>query len=260
MAFALFILVNAILIIRPTELVPGWEEYQLYNAAILAALAASIQGLLRETKRILDGRSPAGACVFGLLAAVFLSHASRGAVAEAVASGVMFVKVVLYYLLVVANVHTMARLRALVAWVCVLMSIQAGLAVLQYLEYIDFEALRPYMQNEFDHATGELLRRSARLRGAGIFNDPNDLCVLLVVGALLSLCLLLYPRGGEGRFLWAVPLAVHAVAGRAAGAARGSWGATGGSHRGAARADPHGAGGTGAGGGDRRADGDHRGR
>jgi O-antigen ligase len=210
MAFALLILVNAVLIIRPTELVPGWEEYQIYNAVILAALVASAQGLLRETQRILDGRSPAGACVFGLLVAVFLSHASRGAVAEAITGAVMFLKIVLYYLLVVANVRTAARLRAFIAWVCALMSVQAGLAVLQYMEYIDFEALRPFEQNIWDYSTGELIGRTPRLCGAGIFNDPNDLCVLLVIGALLALCLLTRPGAGPGRFLWAAPLAVFA--------------------------------------------------
>ncbi len=210
MAFALLILVNAVLIIRPTELVPGWEEYPIYNAVILAALAASAHGVLREVQRIAEGRSPAGACVLGLIAAVFLSHFSRGAVAEAITGGTMFLKIALYYLLVVANVRTAARLRAFVAWVCVLMSAQAGLAVLQYLGYIDFEALRPFEQTIWDYTTGELVGRTPRLCGAGIFNDPNDLCVLLVIGALLALCLLTRPGAGPGRFLWAGPLVVFA--------------------------------------------------
>ena len=46
-----------------------------------------------------------------------------------------------------------------------------------------------------------------QLRSVGIYNDPNDLCLLLVVGFVISLYEI-FERKGVIRVLWACPMAV----------------------------------------------------
>src|SRR3954470_6813643 len=75
--FALFILVNAALFIRPAELAPAAQGLPIYNVIIVACLAVSFTKVLKE----LSGRklkaAPLNVCVVGLLFAVAMSCISR---------------------------------------------------------------------------------------------------------------------------------------------------------------------------------------
>src|SRR5262249_26152409 len=111
----------------------------------------------------------------------------------------------LYYLLLVAVVNTPARLRQFLGWVGVLVLALTTLALFQYHGAINLPALEAIQQFEEDPLTGE--RRSfPRLCGMGIFNDPNDLSLVLVWGMLISFSRL--GERGAARFLWLVPLGV----------------------------------------------------
>src|SRR5262249_11715338 len=208
MRFGLFLLVNVVLIIRPTEIISGLEDLPVYYAVILAALVAAARSILGQFTPAALAASPITTCVLGFLVAIVLSHLANGAVREAIASGMMFVKVALYYLLLVANLRTARDIRVFLVVVCGLMTVQAGLAVLQFFGYIDIEALRPFEQRMEDYGTGETVGLLPRLCGAGIFHDPNDLCVLLVIGAVFTLYLTAERRLGPGGFAAAVPLGV----------------------------------------------------
>lgn len=85
--FGLFILVNAVLFIRPAELIPELENLPLYEVAILMAIAAAAPHMLAQ----FSGRSlvslPVTAFVLGLLVAVALSHLAWFAVSAAFDSG-----------------------------------------------------------------------------------------------------------------------------------------------------------------------------
>lgn len=212
MPFVLLILVNFVLFFRPTEVVRGWEDLPIYSAVILAALATTVRSVLLELHVIRLGLNPIGVCVVGLLGSVFLSHLTGGMVLPAIDSGLQFLKLVLYFLLLVAILRTATRLKSFLAWICAFMTIQAGFAVLQFFGYVQIEAFEPFIQREFDHATGEVIETRARLCGAGIFHDPNDLCVLLVIGVLLATWLLFDRSYGFIRFLWAIPLGVFLLA------------------------------------------------
>ncbi len=209
--FALLVLVNVALFLRPAELVPALESAPVYEVAILAALALSAGTVLGQLDPAALAARPITAFVLGLLASVVLSHLSRLATYEARASGVMFAKVVLYYLLLVAGLRTPLQLQAFLWCLAGLMCAQVTLGLLQYFGHIDIEALRAFDEKEYDPVTGELTVL-ARLCGAGIFNDPNDLCVLLAVGVVLSLYLLGDRRAGPARFLWVGPLGVFLAA------------------------------------------------
>ncbi|MCI0703402.1 MAG: O-antigen ligase family protein [Planctomycetia bacterium] len=206
--FVLFLLVTAVLIIRPAEIIPGLENAQIYEFVILGALAASANAILRHLSQVAAGKRPVSVCMFGLLGAVALSHLTSGTVGAAATSGFMFLKIVLFYLLLVANLRTTWRIRVFLLWLCVLMMAQVGLGLLQYFEVIDVEALKPHLQSEYDPTTSELIAPTARLCGAGIFHDPNDLCVLLAVGVVFTLYKLTDRSAGAARFAWMIPLGV----------------------------------------------------
>jgi O-antigen ligase len=74
------------------------------------------------------------------------------------------------------------------------------LALLQFHGYIYIEALKVLETRKPD---GTLERR---LRGSGLFRDPNDVCLNLSCGLILTLYGLRDRRLGLARWLWLVPL------------------------------------------------------
>jgi hypothetical protein len=209
--FALFVLLNAVLFIRPSELIPGLEEAKLYEAAIIAATVAAAGPLLRVLHPQRLSSQPHLVFVFGLLAAVALSHLSHLKFGEAVASGVKFAKVALYFLLVVVNLDTRPKFRAFLIVLAGMMMVQVGLGLAQFLGLADLPAFAAYSQREYNPVTGEMTVLP-RLCGCGIFHDPNDLCVLLAVSSVLCLSVLWERRLGVGRFVALGPLAVFVAA------------------------------------------------
>lgn len=213
MRLALFIIANAILFIRPSELIPGWEGVQLFEPAMILSLLAGVVVVWDQLRPANLLARPMTLCVVGLMPAVLLSHAFNGGGWDAMQSGsLLMLKLLLYYLLVVGNLDSHVRLRVFQAAVVVFMSVQVGLGLLQYFGVINIEALAAFKQQEFDPTTGAL-KIIPRLCGCGIFHDPNDLCVLLAVSCVFCLDLV-FDRGLHGflRFLCLPPLIVFLAA------------------------------------------------
>lgn len=212
MAFVLFILLNATLFVRPAEIVPALLGLPIYNILISTCLVVSLPAILTQ----LTGRSlaerPITACVVGLLAAVVLSHLSHFSLGEARTAGEQFVKVVLYYLLLVSTVDSPAKLRTFQHWLVGLIVVVAGLALLQYYNVVNIPALEVLQAGDVDEDTGERFV-CVRLRSTGIFNDPNDLCLILSLAIITCLYFAGDGRSGPLRFLWLAPagLCGHAL-------------------------------------------------
>jgi hypothetical protein len=144
-------------------------------------------------------------CVVGLFGAILatqLVHFSPWGIREA---GTQFGKVVLYYLLLVAVVNTPGRMRRFFVALACFIAVLTVVALLQYHGLIEIPAITILQQNEVDPETGELTV-IPRLRSTGIYNDPNDLSLILVEGILI--CLYGLARGGRGplRWAWLAPL------------------------------------------------------
>src|SRR5262245_45847118 len=104
MTFWLFLLLNAVLLLRPEDLFPslaGMRLYLILSAVCLAGASPRILSLL--SLRALADR-PIVVCMFGLLGAVALSQLMRGLFMRAADDGGEFAKVVAYFLLFVAIV------------------------------------------------------------------------------------------------------------------------------------------------------------
>jgi O-antigen ligase len=207
LGFALFLAVNAVLFVRPAEVFPPLLGVEIYQYLILACLACSFPAVLEKVApRALEAQ-PVSLCVASLLPAVALSLLSHLYLGEAWDHGVEFAKVLVYYFLLVALVDSPARLRALLTWLGVFTAAAAALAVLDYHGVLALPKLPPPPGKE---AVVRGPDGAARMVGTGLFQDPNDLCVLLVVGIVLALHKHSDRRAGPLRLLWLGPLGLFA--------------------------------------------------
>lgn len=211
MGFFLFLLLNAALFIRPAEVVPGLIGLPIYNVLILGCLAFSSPVVLRQLRGAALVENPITSCVVGLFGSVVLSHLSHFQFFEAQASASLFVKVVLYYLLLVGLVDSPARLRRFLFWLGWLVLALTALALLQYHEIISVPALESLAQTDYDKE-GNLLGVTIRLCSTGIYDNPNSLSRILVTGMILSLYWLGDGRSGLARVIWLVSLVIEGYA------------------------------------------------
>jgi hypothetical protein len=204
--FFLFILVNATLFLRPAELFPSMAEVPLYNILIVLCLASALPQTLDQLSLQRLMSRPISACVVAMIPAIMLSHLSHFDTWSAREYAIEFLKVVIYYLLLVGIVNTPGRLKSFLTCIVVFTVITSALAFLQYYEYIDIPSLSAMEQWEEDPVTGERFL-THRLRATGIFNDPNDLSMIVVVAITIGLMNFFDRSAGASRSLWSLPLA-----------------------------------------------------
>lgn len=205
--YALFLVVNLILFVRPSDLFPSLANAGLYELAIIACFIASFPAVLEQFVPSTLVSRPITLCVLGLGVALAVSESVHKTPEEAFEVLFQYAKIVVYYLLLVGLINTPGRLRGLIYLTTGLIVAITVLAILQYQGVIDLPALAPVV----DHDTDEALLSTVeftRLRGPGIFNDPNDLGQLLAVAVIV--CLYGFGERGLGilAWLWGLPLAV----------------------------------------------------
>lgn len=198
MSFVLFLLVNATLFVRPGEIVPELTGVPIYECLILACLLTSLRPVIEllSWQRLIE--RPIALGVLGMLAAIFLSHASHFDLWSARYDALQFLKIVIYFFLLLANVDSPARMRAFLLWLLGCIVVTVGLALLQYYAFIDLPALTALQQSEIDPTTG-MVYTFPRLRSTGIFNDPNDLSMIAVAGIAIAAFFLTDREGGNSR-------------------------------------------------------------
>ena len=211
MSFNFFVVLNAVLFIRPGDLMESLAPFQLYQLAILGCLATTYPAVLAQLNSAALAKRPATVTVLGIFAVIVLSHLQFGSIYEARTSGFDFGKIVLYFLLLQTNLDTPEKFQRFLTWVVTFTLIAATLALAQYHNLVDIPALAAYEQREIDEETGESIV-FPRLCGAGIFNDPNDVCLMLSMSIMICLYRLNTPGAGSKRFLWMLPVVLFVVA------------------------------------------------
>ena len=183
-SFFLFILLNAALILRPTDLVPRLEGLPIYEILIWACIVASAPRLLDQLRSKSLTRHPITACVVGLVLVAIFSRVLKFQFHAALDAATSVVKLLIYYLLLVANVDLRERFYKFLAWMTVFILIVGSLAILEYHGCIDVPAVAPLAQRQDQLDDNGDAIVVMRLRAAGIFHDPNDFCLslLLAVG------------------------------------------------------------------------------
>src|SRR5207302_1590179 len=122
--------------------------------------------LRRVGARALAAR-PVDACAAGMLAAVVLSHLANGEVWAAYDRGAEFLKLLLYYFLLVGVVDTPARLDRFLAALGAFAAAVTALAVLHYHGVVHVAALR-MLETGLD-GSGSADRVVRRLGSTGLF-------------------------------------------------------------------------------------------
>jgi putative inorganic carbon (HCO3(-)) transporter len=211
MSYPLFIILNAILFIRPEELYPDLAGVRLYLIVITLCALVTAPKILDQLTPASLSRRPITVCVLGLLVAVALSYVGRGWLGGLLEQAPEFAKVVLYFLLLMAVIDTPGRLRQFLGWLVVFTGVVTALAVLQYHEYIDVPAYAPLERKDIDPETGEVTTY-LQLRGSGTFNDPNDLCLILMAGTVCAIYRAVTAADWATTALWLSPIGLFGYA------------------------------------------------
>jgi putative inorganic carbon (hco3(-)) transporter len=210
MDFALFVVLNAVLLIRPEELLPEIAGLRLYLIAITGCLLTAGARLVTVLQPAELARRPITVCVLAVWAAGALSQVVRGQIGLAIEFATEFGKVVLYYLLLISVLDTPNRIRAFLTWIVVFVVVISGLGLLRYHGVIDFAVVQVL---ERKHSTADDEETVIlQLQGTGIYSDPNDLCLILVTAALCALFRSVSAGSLIGRMLWLSPVALFGYA------------------------------------------------
>jgi putative inorganic carbon (hco3(-)) transporter len=202
--FALFLLVNLVLFVRPAELIDGLEDVPIYEVAICACLLASVAVVVRQLTLRSLAASPATVFLLGFFAAIVAASLVHRDLWIARIEGLSFMKLVVYYLLAIGLVNSLSRLRAFTLFLFVAVLITAILVLLEYFGTINIRSMIP-LQEGFDGGDG-IDQVVGRVRGLGIFNDPNDLSLILMVATIIGLHFLTASRDWIRRIVWAIPI------------------------------------------------------
>lgn len=197
--FFMFVLVNAALFVRPNELFPDLGDIQLYMVLILACLVISLPAVLRQLTPNAILSQPVTACMLGLHAAVVFSHVWNGELGYAREMGIDYGKNIIYYLLCVGLLTTPRRMRTFLLWIVVFTFILTVVSVLNFNGIIRIESISTAIE-------GEEYAFYRRMSGMGLYNDPNDLCLILVTAMGICASRLGDRRSSLARLFWLVPI------------------------------------------------------
>lgn len=209
-AYHIFLLINATLFLRPSEIIPalaGWPIYEVLNLACISLCLPQILNTLSK-KRL--AAAPIVACVLGLQCTIVLSDVFSFHLDRALGNAIDYAKVVAYFLMLVTVVDTPARLRNFLFGLLCFTTILTSLALLHFHGFVNIPAMAAAkeMWGDGDGETGELLRLCA----AGIYGNPNDLARILIVGMFLAVYFVMEKGASPFRFLWIGPFLVMAYA------------------------------------------------
>jgi O-antigen ligase len=187
----------------------------LYLLSLSACTTLSLPTIFRQLRPASVATNPITLCVLGILVAAVLSNLVQLDFRAASKTAYDCLPFGLYYFVLVGVVDSPRRLRALLLWIVFFIFIICCLGLLIHSGYIEVQAdaaegtraqsYREVQEGTIDEETGDDLVL-ARLCGVGVYNNPNDLSRILVVGVML--CLYCFGNRGFGvlRYLWALPI------------------------------------------------------
>ena len=204
--YALLVLVTAAMFVRPGELIAQIAGYPIYQILIIACLFIASRTLWNQLFCLRFADRPMTSCLFVLVMAVFMSHLVHGNLWGARDSAWNVTKQVALYVLIVGLINTPNRLRAFVGWITILTTITAALSLFDFIGWIQLNAIDSLQ--ELHRSSSTESGTINRIRGTGIFEDPNDLGLVIVTG--LVFCMYFMTQDGLGwpRYVWAIPMIV----------------------------------------------------
>ena len=184
MAFLLFTLLTATLFIRPGEIFPALQGFEFFFYLFMPCFLMSFEALMAQLSWRNLRTQPITLCVFGLLLADVASNLAHFNIAGVMDHGVSSLKNVMYYLLLVSSVNTPVRLRKLFFWIWFFALLFIVLVLLQHHGIIQL-SMKETLNDDYLSETGERVAVK-RMTGSGLFADPNDMCMVIITGVILS--------------------------------------------------------------------------
>lgn len=210
LAFAMLLGCCATMIVRPAEIVPELAGLPIYDFFISSSLLLGFQSLQKRLAWKNLKQEPATICLIGVLISIIASHLSRFYIGGAVGGAKDFFKVMLLFGLIVSLTDTVSRLRSLLAVLALSATLTVGLCVLDYLEVVDVELITHISETGgFDEAN--VRTKYTRMRGTGIFQDPNDLCLIIVFSGIVCTYFFLDEKLKGVRFTFLIPIGILAT-------------------------------------------------
>lgn len=207
LAFTLFCLVTAAMILRPGEMVTALAPIPIYEILILSTFVLAHQGVIQQFKLDSLKRQPVTLCLVGVFIAIPLSHLTHFYLGGTLHSTIEFTKAAMLFVLLVVVVDRWSRFERLAQVVAVCACGVVSLCVIDYFGVIDFPFIKHAEENYGQRADG-YSNRIARMNGTGIFSDPNDISLLIVATGMICLSFLTDKARGATRLAWAIPVVV----------------------------------------------------
>ncbi len=184
----LIILYMFLYYLRPTEWVPGIIGAPLLMViGVVSLLILGFGAVSRKFPNIFTGQIEK--TMFGLTAAVLLSHISHGYIGGAIDSFNKFLPTITGFLLVISYINSRQRLKLFIMLILGLTLFLAYEGWLQHTTGFAHGSLEALIENK-EQLEGSSIKVT-RIRWYGVFNDPNDLglALVLVIPFLLNMLL-----------------------------------------------------------------------
>ncbi len=178
MNFALLLIYLFIYIIRPSEWVPGMVGVPLLMYVGVLSVVAIVLGVISgKTPNVLSG--DVERMMLGFIVAICLSHLSHGYVGGAINSMEKFLPSMVGFFLVITSVNDRKKFNVMILVLIALVSFVAYEGIQQYKTGYAIGGLESIFENATS-TDGERIKLG-RIRWYGLFNDPNDLGLLLII-------------------------------------------------------------------------------
>ncbi|SFH71539.1 O-antigen ligase family protein [Planctomicrobium piriforme] len=232
-AYILFLLANAMLFMRPQEVLPALGDLQLYLPCIIGALLFSIHDLHNQLRWRTMLQQPVNLCVVGVCFAILTSRVFTGNFYHLDTSLSGMLKVVMYYMVLVSVITTPLRLRYFLMTTALCATFMIAYSVVDYRAFCrQWEGNPEFLvvldqERNLDPSERRILRHIPdrdgvdvygneiwffRLCGLGVFHDPNDISLLIVATTIISVYFLTDPKLTGIRYFWLIPIVIMGIA------------------------------------------------
>lgn len=186
---ALCLLYIALVYVRPGEIMPELASLRLPMVVLILGSVSAAASLFMKRRRFLH--LPGDLCFLGFIAATMLSNPVNGRFTVGPGGLERLLPLVAFYLFIRIAIRTERQIRVLVSLVILLTMLQAANGIAQAWTGVGLGGSTAVTTpagggpDDFENPDGVAV---ARIRGTGIFGDPNDLAMalLLVVPFLLT--------------------------------------------------------------------------
>ena len=215
LGFGPFIFVNVMLLVRPGELFPALLSFHLYELSMLVCLLIYWPRIAVALRLERLRQTPITVCVIGLLPLLALSLMWQSRLDMFAGYVVEYLKIALYYMLLVSAVDTPERLRRFVLTLALIITVVGVVALGHHLDIWTVPSIKTLIDKRSATAEGMLFViqtvKMERMLGVGIFADPNDLAQILGVGMVLAVYGFELSRWAVTKALWLGPILVMAA-------------------------------------------------